>query len=114
MRRAKKILNDPANVVPELLEGLAAAYGGYVRLLEPTGAVVKAALPPDRVGVLFGGGSGHEPLFARLRRREPGRRRRLRQRLRRAHARTSSWRRRRRSTAAAASSTSTATTPATT
>jgi phosphoenolpyruvate---glycerone phosphotransferase subunit DhaK len=64
MRKAKKVLNDPANVVPELLEGLAAAYGGYVRLLEPTGAVVKAALPPDRVGVLFGGGSGHEPLFA--------------------------------------------------
>lgn len=63
MRRAKKMLNDPSNVVSEALEGLAAAYGGRVQLLQPLGAVAKKSLLSGRVGLLVGGGSGHEPLF---------------------------------------------------
>lgn len=60
---AKKILNDPRDVVPELLEGVVAAYGGRVRQLPGVTALVKTHLPPGKVGLLIGGGSGHEPLF---------------------------------------------------
>ncbi|BDG01301.1 dihydroxyacetone kinase subunit DhaK [Anaeromyxobacter oryzae] len=60
----KKIVNDPRNVVPELLDGLVAAYGGRVRKLADVNAVVRTELQDGKVGVLLGGGSGHEPLFA--------------------------------------------------
>jgi len=61
--RTKKVFNDVNNLVDETLEGLVAAYRGVVRRISDTGAVVKTELPPSRVGVLIGGGSGHEPLF---------------------------------------------------
>lgn len=59
----KKVVNNPENVVAELLEGLTAAYGGAVKTLSNPGALVKTDLPSDKVGLLIGGGSGHEPLF---------------------------------------------------
>ncbi len=59
----KKIVNDPKNVVPELIDGLVAAYGGRIRTAGQPKALVKAELPKDKVGLLVGGGSGHEPLF---------------------------------------------------
>ncbi len=40
------------------------AYGGRVRMLEGVHALVKTTLRPGKVGLLIGGGSGHEPLFA--------------------------------------------------
>lgn len=65
MKKAKKILNDPKNVVEELIEGLVDGYHGYIRKLDTVGAVVKSHLPEEgKVGLLVGGGSGHEPLFA--------------------------------------------------
>src|SRR5512139_1102424 len=63
MNKPKKVMNDPRNVVPELLEGLVEAYGGRVKMLESIHALVKTTLKPDKVGLLIGGGSGHEPLF---------------------------------------------------
>jgi phosphoenolpyruvate---glycerone phosphotransferase subunit DhaK len=59
----KKIVNDPKNVVPELIDGLVAAYGGRIRKVGELNALVKTELPRDKVGFLIGGGSGHEPLF---------------------------------------------------
>jgi dihydroxyacetone kinase-like protein len=59
----KKIINDPKHVVPELLEGLIEAYHGRIRKLEGVNALIKSSLPPGKVGLLVGGGSGHEPLF---------------------------------------------------
>jgi len=61
--RAKKILNDPRNVVSEALEGLVAASRGTLKLVDDATAVVNTRLPDGRVGLLIGGGSGHEPLF---------------------------------------------------
>jgi hypothetical protein len=61
MAKSKKIINDPKNVVPELLEGLTEAYHGQVIMLEGVNALVKADLPEGKVGLLIGGGSGHEP-----------------------------------------------------
>jgi dihydroxyacetone kinase-like protein len=63
MKKAKKIMNDPKNVVSELLEGLVEAYHGKVKKLEGVNALVKSSLPKGKVGLLIGGGSGHEPLF---------------------------------------------------
>ena len=59
----KKIMNDPAQVVPELLEGLLRASGGKIVQVGPVGAIAKATIPDGKVALLIGGGSGHEPLF---------------------------------------------------
>jgi dihydroxyacetone kinase-like protein len=64
VKTAKKIVNDPRNVVPELLEGLVQATHGEVKKLAGVTALVKSDLPQGKVGLLIGGGSGHEPLFA--------------------------------------------------
>lgn len=63
MKKAKKIINDPKNAVIELLEGLVEASNGHVVKLEGMTALVKKDIPKSKVGLLIGGGSGHEPLF---------------------------------------------------
>ena len=63
MGNVKKVINDPRDVVSELLEGLVAANHGRIRKLEGVTALAKSTLPPGKVGLLIGGGSGHEPLF---------------------------------------------------
>lgn len=63
MKKTKKIVNDPGDAVAELLEGLVEACHGRVKKLEEVTALVRADLPRDKVGLLIGGGSGHEPLF---------------------------------------------------
>ncbi|MFP7297048.1 dihydroxyacetone kinase subunit DhaK [Neobacillus niacini] len=58
----KKIINDPENVVTEMVEGFIAAFGSdYEKLKDVNGVVRKNR--KDKVGILIGGGSGHEPLF---------------------------------------------------
>ncbi|HEX2945214.1 MAG TPA: dihydroxyacetone kinase subunit DhaK [Clostridia bacterium] len=58
----KKIINNPKNLVEELLDGYIAAYGDiYERVPGVNGFVVKNK--KDKVALLIGGGSGHEPLF---------------------------------------------------
>lgn len=63
MKHAKKIINDPKNVVQELLEGLVEASHGRIRPLGRVQALVKTDIPAGKVGLLIGGGSGHEPVF---------------------------------------------------
>lgn len=61
----KKLINEPATVVSDALAGMAAAHPGELRVeLEP--AVVYRAVPKaeGKVGIVSGGGSGHEPLHA--------------------------------------------------
>lgn len=62
----KKLINDPANAVTEMLEGFVAATPGTALLAGET-VVVRTDLPekPARnVAVISGGGSGHEPAHA--------------------------------------------------
>ncbi len=61
--KTKKVMNNPKNVVQELLEGLMEAYHGKVEKLENVNVLVRTDLPAAKVGLLIGGGSGHEPLF---------------------------------------------------
>ncbi|MBT4267026.1 MAG: dihydroxyacetone kinase subunit DhaK [Deltaproteobacteria bacterium] len=63
MRMSKKILNDPKMVVEELLEGLVSAGHGSVRKIDGFNILVRSEIEPNKVGLLIGGGSGHEPLF---------------------------------------------------
>ena len=60
----RRLINDPYEVVEEMLQGYVKAHPDYVKLLEHDGRVVVTANPvPGKVGVIIGGGSGHEPLF---------------------------------------------------
>ncbi|WP_285767264.1 dihydroxyacetone kinase subunit DhaK [Peribacillus sp. SI8-4] len=61
----KKLINDPTRVVEEMIEGYIKAYPKHVRqLAENDRALVTAKETRNgKVGVLIGGGSGHEPAF---------------------------------------------------
>ncbi|GAA3457342.1 dihydroxyacetone kinase subunit DhaK [Dactylosporangium matsuzakiense] len=60
----KKFINDPADVVREALAGLAAAHP-ELRVDLDEQYVARADAPrPGKVGLISGGGSGHEPLHA--------------------------------------------------
>lgn len=60
----KKLINDPAAFVDEVLEGILHAHGADLKAVdgEPR-AIVRTSDPAGRVGIVTGGGSGHLPLF---------------------------------------------------
>jgi len=60
----KKLLNDPFRAVDEMLAGAARAHDGAFRILPSgRGLMRRGGCGTRRAGVLFGGGSGHEPAF---------------------------------------------------
>jgi dihydroxyacetone kinase-like protein len=60
----KKLINDPANVISDALLGFAAAHP-EVRVDHENRIVVRGDAPVQgKVGLVSGGGSGHEPLHA--------------------------------------------------
>jgi dihydroxyacetone kinase-like protein len=60
----KKLINDPADVVTEALRGVAAAHPEQ-RVDHDNKIVYRGDAPrPGKVGLISGGGSGHEPLHA--------------------------------------------------
>ncbi len=59
----KKLINRPEDLVKEELQGMALAHADLVRIsLEPAYVVRADAPVKGKVGVLSGGGSGHEPM----------------------------------------------------
>ncbi|WP_245413491.1 bifunctional sugar-binding transcriptional regulator/dihydroxyacetone kinase subunit DhaK [Mangrovicella endophytica] len=64
-RHVKKFLNDPDDIVDEMLDGALRAHSDY--LVPVQGArrafMARTAPRPGRVGLVVGGGSGHEPCF---------------------------------------------------
>ena len=62
MRRT--IVNDPENVVPEALEGLVLSNPLMLALEDEHRYVTRRQRASDKVGLVSGGGSGHEPLHA--------------------------------------------------
>jgi dihydroxyacetone kinase-like protein len=59
----KKLINDPADVVKHELMGVALAHPDLVRVHFDPDYVVRADAPVQgKVGVVSGGGSGHEPM----------------------------------------------------
>ncbi|RXZ51517.1 dihydroxyacetone kinase subunit DhaK [Agromyces binzhouensis] len=61
----KKIINDPKHVVDESVAGFGLAHADLVRVETDPIHVVRADAPvAGKVGLVSGGGSGHEPLHA--------------------------------------------------
>jgi len=59
----KKLINRPEHVVVQALAGLAAAHPDHLRVRTGPRYVVRADAPaPGKVGLVSGGGSGHEPM----------------------------------------------------
>jgi dihydroxyacetone kinase-like protein len=62
MRRS--LVNDPDDLVAEALEGLALVHPTMLRYQAEHGFVTRAVPAHDKVALVSGGGSGHEPLHA--------------------------------------------------
>ena len=60
----KKLINDPANVVDELIDGFVYTNKDKVKRIGRHTVVARIDAPiKDKVGIVIGGGAGHEPLF---------------------------------------------------
>ena len=60
----KKIINKPENVVTEMLDGLAYVHNDLVHRVEGFDIIVRNEQAAGQVGLISGGGSGHEPAHA--------------------------------------------------
>ena len=59
----KKLINKPEDVVKEELQGIAIAHADLVKVHYDPNFIVRADAPvKGKVGVISGGGSGHEPM----------------------------------------------------
>jgi dihydroxyacetone kinase-like protein len=58
----KKLINQPDRLVDEELAGMALAHADLIRVESPNIVVRKDAPRQGKVGVISGGGSGHEPM----------------------------------------------------
>ncbi|WFE76612.1 dihydroxyacetone kinase subunit DhaL [Roseinatronobacter sp. S2] len=65
-RRAKKLFNAPEAIISEAIEGMVSAHPDMLRIAGDTRRAVVAVNGPrdGKVGIVIGGGSGHEPAFA--------------------------------------------------
>ena len=60
----KKFINNPYDVVDEMLDGFLDVHEKYVRKLETARVLVRVDAPiANKVGIISGGGSGHKPAF---------------------------------------------------
>lgn len=60
----KKLINDPMKVTNEMVEGLASAFPRIVKKLDRFNVIVRKDAPLEgKVGIVAGGGSGHEPFW---------------------------------------------------
>ncbi|EHS0756676.1 dihydroxyacetone kinase subunit DhaK [Listeria monocytogenes] len=60
----KKILNGTDQVVEQMVEGLVKSHADVVHRVEGTRVIARNDKRPGKVGLVSGGGSGHEPAHA--------------------------------------------------
>ncbi|PRH84898.1 dihydroxyacetone kinase [Labrys okinawensis] len=62
----KKLINAPEQIIQEMIEGMTGAHPDLLRVEGETGRAIVAVDGPraGKVGIVIGGGSGHEPAFA--------------------------------------------------
>ena len=59
----KKLINDPEQVLRDSLKGVEAAHGDRVKVSYDPAHIVRADAPVQgKVGIVSGGGAGHEPM----------------------------------------------------
>jgi dihydroxyacetone kinase-like protein len=63
--KTKKLINNTDNLIEEMLDGVLAAHPHHLRQVEhyPRGIIAKHGPREGKVGLMIGGGSGHEPTF---------------------------------------------------
>lgn len=61
-----RLINDPDDLINELIAGMVSAHPDLLRVEGDTGRAIVAVTGPrdGKVGIVVGGGSGHEPAFA--------------------------------------------------
>lgn len=59
----QRILNNPDDIVDEMLKGFLKAHSELVEATDNPRVVKAKNIPADKVGVVTGGGSGHKPAF---------------------------------------------------
>ncbi|OSA88611.1 dihydroxyacetone kinase subunit DhaK [Clostridium botulinum] len=57
----KKLINNPDNVLSDMLEGIVAAHSEYLKKLDNANVLVRSEKAENKVAIVSGGGSGHEP-----------------------------------------------------
>lgn len=57
----KKIINKVEDVEKEMLEGLVKSYPQYIKKLDTETVLIRAQKKDNKVSIICGGGSGHEP-----------------------------------------------------
>ena len=62
MKFNPKLLNSPLDAADELIDGLVEAYNGECYKVG-TRSIVKSHIAAGKVGLLVGGGAGHEPIY---------------------------------------------------
>lgn len=60
-RIISKFINNPEDIVEETVRGYVKAYGGRIRKIPGCDVVARKKMTKDKVGVIIGNGSGHEP-----------------------------------------------------
>ena len=64
MTKIRKIINDPEQIVDEVIDGLVLASHGAIKQVEGAHAIIRSHVPDGKVALLIGGGSGHEPMYS--------------------------------------------------
>ena len=59
--RKKKLINDPKNILNEMLAGFAASHSNIIRLTDSGLVIRRTPKAAGHVGLVIGNGSGHEP-----------------------------------------------------
>ncbi len=63
MIKIPRIMNDPDNIVDEMLKGFLKVHSDIVEATDNPRVVKAKNIPQGKVGVVTGGGSGHKPAF---------------------------------------------------
>lgn len=59
----KKLINKPEDIVKEALQGMAIAHADLIKVYYEPNYIIRADAPvKNKVGIISGGGSGHEPM----------------------------------------------------
>ena len=60
----KKLINDKNNIVEEVVEGMIKAFPDKLSRVENEPIIIRKNKKVDKVALISGGGSGHEPAHA--------------------------------------------------
>lgn len=61
---SRKIINHPDHVISEMMQGFISAFGKYYVKHPQVNGVISRQRRKDKVALVIGGGSGHEPMFS--------------------------------------------------